>query len=134
MRLRKRTLAALGMKILGKGLLKMAEDTENKDNVVEIDPGEAVKVRDMIADIKSLLEIKSRDFAKQFVNGRDECPEYMVDGDFGVQLVEVQLADCFNAEDWDNDDLLGIAANAFGLVVLDLIAEHYGIEAEDEED
>ena len=122
------------MKVLGKGLLKMAEEenNENKDNVVEFDPGEAVKVRDMISDIKSLLEIKSRDFAKQYVANLDECPEYMVDGDFGVQIVEQQLAKCFDSEDWDNDDLLGIAANAFGLVVIDHIAEHYGIE-EDEE-
>jgi len=135
MRLNKRTIAGLGMKVLGKGLLTMAEENL-RDNVVDFDANEAAQIRLLINQIKTLLEIKAKDFASQYIERNNEkCPEYLIDDEFGVTIIEQGLAKCFDKDEWNNADLLNISAHAFGLVVVDHIAEYFGIESdEDDED
>jgi hypothetical protein len=132
MRPRKHTLAGLGMRILAKGLLKMADKNTEQDNVIDFDPNEGAKVKLFVSNIKDLLGVKASDFAKQFVTKQKDCPDYLIDDEFGVVIVEQGLAKLFDSGEWENDDLLNIAAHALSLVIIDHVAEYYGVEKDEE--
>jgi len=113
------------MKILGKGLIAMAEEQNKENNVIDFDPSEIAKSRLLLTQIKTLLSVKAKDFAEQYVNNTKDSPQYLIDENGAIEMFEKSLGKCLTADEWDNDDLIAISAHTFLLVVIDHIADYY---------
>jgi hypothetical protein len=135
MRLNKRTIAGLGMKILGKGLLEMGKETMNENNVIDFDANEAAEIKLMISQIKNLLQIQASDFSEQYIKKQEakgQIPEYMINDDFGVQIVESGIGNLIKMTDWDDEEMLSLAAHCLMSVIIENVNAHFSDE-EDEE-